>query len=311
MLHLEKVSFEKNVDESILKKFAKQFNHLEKFKLTFWFRFDENVLALLLFWKLLKPVIDNNKCFVALDTHYSSCQLHTRDRLYMIEDTISKAKLSVNKFNFSTFISKYDLHEWTACSENKIIQNIAESTLEYIKISNMGKINGHYVNEILKHLEKDCNTVYVKPFASLKVIEVKDCDPIPARWAIKLMNRVLKLNIITKNSLFVIAYFQVEQWKDNNIHWGGSFKKISNKIFELLSKQIPIDIKIRLKKMAHTRQSKQCQKVLKQKRTVLQRYKSPKCNKLCLGLMKPHISFVNIDCDARLHVTNVEKNRII
>lgn len=93
------------------------------------------------------------------------------------------------------------------------------------------------------------------------------------------------------------------------------FKKILQNLVKLLVKQIPIDVSILFKDMENTTQFEQAQETYSsvEEKQLFQEYKSPKCNKFCVGLMKPRASFALQDKDtlyagaARLHVTNVEK----
>ena len=293
MLHLNAVTFHRKIDRSALEKLAQQFSSLQRLKISFSFECDDHVFLL---WKLL------NNTIVELQTTY----MFDTDLYNLLSNSISNAKFKVNKLRLSVGT---DDEFWQDQFESiqKLIGNaIPKSSLEYIKIDNCQE-TGKQWGAIMTHFDSNFNTFYLEAFELFQAIEIEDY--LQTCSTMKLINEFLNLNIIFKKHLLVVGNFAVEEW--NHYDFMASFDKILKSVVRLIASQIPLDIEISFQ--ADVNPSQLVHEPVYAlfldvyQKQLFEGYKHPKCNKFCVGLMKPCAFFVVKDSGPRLHITNVQK----
>ena len=265
--------------EELIKKFAKQFINLEKLIIDNYRKCDEIVL---LFCEYLKDIIDKNNVEIQLGYE----KFNQTSQFNKLIKWIKQLNIA-NKINKLYFSLSDDIEHGPFDHESiKPLLMLAASNIEWIQFTS---INWDSRNDM--NVDSIVNCMNQIAFKSLKVFEYTDEDCF--RSTMQSVKNILQMVIdkLKKNKFYFMAHFEIEcEEKMDSL-----FNTFCEKIFDLMIKdEIAIDISLQIYQATDTSKHDEYYNVyvsyFNQQR-IFKDYKLPQCNKYCIPLSIPKMSF--------------------
>ena len=284
----------------LLEKLASKFTNLKRLSIYFYRECDSCVL---LFWQLLKPIIEKNNGIVELGIH----RMFSGAQFGQLNEIIDKSKLKITKLNISIQMSlDEDEKEWELTQFEQIKKLLCHPYLQHLKLSTGKDTQLKLFIDFINDNNNNDNS-----FKHLKIIQINNIG----YSKISAINNFLQSNMLFEKRLFVIAHFRVFDVDKNDLE--SNFQVFWDNITHLLiKKQVPIDIAIRCAKriVSQIINSDQIFNPINlfhsTKQKLLKEYKPPKCNQFCVPVMTPQILLFEQALENVFHVSNVERSRI-
>ena len=258
---------------------------------------------ILLFWKLLKPIIMNNGTLVKGFIHTSNdCET-----FHNLCQMINENSLPIHKFELDV--------DFYAVKDNKIEyikQIIGNKNLKCLSFKN-GDEGASELESLIKQIN---DTTQNTDFKSLKMIEFSKprVHSPSTHVTLKGINECLSMKIIKQHQLFVDAHFRVfydvdPQFQSNIINDENNVSHAYEESFDLLCKnvlsllineRIPINITVRFEKSYKSKSEiifdvgKYYNDIFLKyfdEKNILDKYKKPNKNELCNCWENPVIMF--------------------
>ena len=304
----------RSIDESVLKQLVNKLPNIKEFTILIKSSIDKNVL---LFWQLLTQTIlkkNNGKSKLHIE------KLREND-FGVLQETIKERHLYSTLEKLSISIQPSDWNDVYF----KFIQEMDHKGLKQLKIYNYGVIINQYRRR-KKNIDPFHALIMVLmlrlSFESINVLEFERIEPNSSdirnifnyryRYT-EYLESILGSRIIIQKNLFLIVDSTIVCTQEDTMHIS-LIDVLSQHLVNLISKQIPIDIKITFKEI-DKRSFQKCE--FKFTESILAsscvsdcQYKEPKChnNKLCVPRSRILACFRKKEEDscAILVVSNVE-----
>ena len=305
-LYFDEISFKlhPDIETKILKSLALKFENLKVMELSHYGT--ELHSSLLLFWKLLTPIISKNNTYVTFSTSTRWSNDMYNNLLKMIQETKNK-------------IDKFDLWFHRNSSFDHAKPVILNSNTQYLSLDNwihsknvLASIIKFLQSMKLEEIGKDNGKSVLPRLQKIR------CDDGDAHESLSDVNDfVTFIQNITKNvTLFIVTHLKTKypQSANDDDQFLSSFDTFCRCLLSLMvNQQVPIDIELKImlmKKDEFQRYKDLAFDLYFKETSLLKHYKKPKGNNYCQPLEKPNVSFEfqdkNHETMVTLHVCNAK-----